>query len=73
LERTGNDHAGQNNGGARKATTTLVSLDDESNKSCNFIAKSLVEEENPFSFYDGYQNLQRSTTQHGKLHQYEFF
>jgi len=21
------------------------------------IAKSLVEEENPFSFYDGYQNL----------------
>jgi hypothetical protein len=37
------------------------------------IAKSLVEEENPFSFYDGYQNLQRSTTQHGKLNQYEFF
>jgi len=41
LERTGNDHAGQNNGGARKATTTLVSLDDESNKSCNSYSKEL--------------------------------
>jgi len=26
------------------------------------ITKSLVEEENPFSFYDGYQNLRHSTT-----------
>jgi hypothetical protein len=25
-------------------------------------AESLVEEENPFNFYDGYQNLQHSTT-----------
>jgi len=26
------------------------------------IAKSLVKEENPFNSYDGYQNLQHSTT-----------
>ncbi len=26
------------------------------------IAESLVEEENPFNFYNGYQNLQCSTT-----------
>jgi hypothetical protein len=26
------------------------------------ITESLVEKENPFNFYDGYQNLQHSTT-----------
>jgi hypothetical protein len=48
-------------GGKTNPSSVTFSKANESGKQIPMI-KSLVDEKNPFSFCDGYQNLQRSIT-----------
>ncbi len=61
VERIEEDHARHNSGGAR-ILATVVARTMNPTKAIIPIVKSLVEENNPFNFYDGYLNLQCSIT-----------
>ncbi len=60
-KRTKEDHIGYNSGGTIIVATT-TSLDDQSNQNYNSNKRELGLKKKNFNFYNGYQNLQFSTT-----------
>ncbi len=61
-KRIEEDHARHNSGGARILATVVALRMMNPTKAIIPIVKSLVEENNPFNFCDGYLNIQCSIT-----------